>query len=272
MFNKQYNNIIDKLCVRLLHIKKKNRKVFIVLSGAQGSGKTTLTRNLKYKLAKNYKVLSLSIDDFYLSKRDREILSSSSSQLFKTRGVPGTHNIKNLEKVLKIFKSGKSRAFSIPIFSKAKDDIEKRRKNLLKFPYDFFLLEGWCNGYRGEINKNLNKPINLLEKRFDKSRIWRKNVNIFSKIYYLKIYKKADFSIFLKVPSFNKVFYWRKKQEMQIPKKYRMSPRKIKEFVCFYERITKNLLFNFKKYFDCYITIDKFHNYKSLTYKNAKKS
>ena len=196
MFNKQYNNIIDKLCVRLLHIKKKNRKVFIVLSGAQGSGKTTLTRNLKYKLAKNYKVLSLSIDDFYLSKRDREILSSSSSQLFKTRGVPGTHNIKNLEKVLKIFKSGKSRAFSIPIFSKAKDDIEKRRKNLLKFPYDFFLLEGWCNGYRGEINKNLNKPINLLEKRFDKSRIWRKNVNIFSKIYYLKIYKKADFSIF----------------------------------------------------------------------------
>ena len=74
MFNKQYNNIIDKLCVRLLHIKKKNRKVFIVLSGAQGSGKNTLTRNLKYKLAKNYKVLSLSIDDFYLSKRDREIL------------------------------------------------------------------------------------------------------------------------------------------------------------------------------------------------------
>ena len=69
MFNKQYNNIIDKLCVRLLHIKKKNhRKVFIILSGAQGSGKTTLTRNLKYKLAKNYKVLSLSIDDFYLSK------------------------------------------------------------------------------------------------------------------------------------------------------------------------------------------------------------
>ncbi len=132
MFNKQYNNIIDKLCVRLLHIKKKNRKVFIILSGAQGSGKTTLTRNLKYKLAKNYKVLSLSIDDFYLSKRDRAILSSSSSQLFKTRGVPGTHNIKNIEKVIKLFKSGKKTNLSIPVFSKAKDDIEKKKKKFIK--------------------------------------------------------------------------------------------------------------------------------------------
>ena len=264
MLNKQYSNIVGKICVRLLHIKKRKRKVFIVLSGAQGSGKTTLTKNLKNKLSKSHKVLSLSIDDFYLSKKDRKILSDKSSQLFKTRGVPGTHNIKNIEKVIKLFKSGKKTNLSIPLFSKAKDDIEKKRKNLLKFPCDFLLLEGWCNGYRGEINKSLNKPINVLEKRLDKSGIWRKNVNIFSKIYYLKIFKKADFSIFLKVPSFNKVFYWRKKQEMQIPKKYRMSSIRIKEFISYYERVTKNLLKNYQKIFNCYIIINAKHNFVKL--------
>ena len=63
MFNKQYNNIVGKICVRLLHIKKRKRKVFIVLSGAQGSGKTTLTKNLKDMLSKSHKVLSLSIEN-----------------------------------------------------------------------------------------------------------------------------------------------------------------------------------------------------------------
>ena len=64
MFNKQYNNIIDKLCVRLLHIKKKNRKVFIVLSGAQGSGKTTTAVKLAKNIEKNYKkkILLASLD------------------------------------------------------------------------------------------------------------------------------------------------------------------------------------------------------------------
>ena len=117
---------------QIIAYKKKKRKVFIVLSGAQGSGKTTLTKYLKDKLSKSHKVLSLSIDDFYLSKKDRKILSDKSSQLFKTRGVPGTHNIKNIEKVIKLFKSGKKTNLSIPVFSKAKDDIEKKKKKFIK--------------------------------------------------------------------------------------------------------------------------------------------
>ena len=35
---------------------------------------------------------------------------------------------------------------------------------------------------------------------------------------------------------------------MQIPKKYRMSSIRIKEFISYYERVTKNLLKNYQKF------------------------
>ena len=49
----------------------------------------------------------LSIDDFYFGKKDRNKLSKTASPLLVTRGVPGTHNLQHLKKVLKVFFSKK---------------------------------------------------------------------------------------------------------------------------------------------------------------------
>ena len=265
MFNNNYKTIVTKVSNHLL-IKKKNIKnLFCVVSGPQGSGKTTFTSIIKKKLVKEkLRVLILSIDDFYLSKKEREKLSNTISPLFMTRGVPGTHNLSYLKKVLKIFLSNKEYTYRLPKFSKADDNLLKAKFHNLQFPYDIFILEGWCINYRGECQSALQNPINSMEKNHDQSLKWRKFVNKKSKEYFKNIYKKSHCSIFLKIPSFKYVFQYRKKQELGIPKKKQMNNKQLKNFISFYERITKNLLVSKKNKFDIEINVKPNHNYVGL--------
>ena len=108
MFNQNYHNIVFEVTNKILEQQKKSRNLFCLVSGPQGSGKTTFAGIIKEELIKKkLKVLVLSIDDFYLSKKDRLQLSKKISPLFITRGVPGTHNLNFLKKVLNIFFSNK---------------------------------------------------------------------------------------------------------------------------------------------------------------------
>ena len=193
-------------------------------------------------------------------------MSKEISQLFVTRGVPGTHNLKLLRETLKIFKSNKKIKYKLPYFSKGHDDILNSKSINLTFPYDVFILEGWCIGYPGSTEQRLKKPINKLERKYDKNLKWRKYVNEMSKKYKVSIYKYSNFSVFLKIPSFKYVFDWRKKQEQQLPKKLQMNSKELKNFISFYERITVDLLKNYKKYFDSFVTIDSKHNFRPLRF------
>tara|TARA_B100001027_G_scaffold215331_1_gene189066 strand:- start:4420 stop:5226 length:807 start_codon:yes stop_codon:yes gene_type:complete len=260
--NKLYLNIVNEVAQTILNLKKKQRNIFCLISGPQGSGKTTFTLYVKKFLKKKkLKVLVLSIDNFYMSKEKRAKLSKNVSELFNTRGVPGTHDLKLLKEVLNNFKSKKKKIINLPLFSKAHDDILKSKYIKLNFPYDVFILEGWCIGYPGLLFNELNKPINKIEKKFDAKLKWRRYVNIMSKKYNTYIYKKSNLSIFLKIPSFKEVFIWRRKQERQLPKKLRMNDKQLKNFIYFYQRITISLLKNYKKLFDGYISVDKRHNF-----------
>ena len=103
MFNTRYKNIVEKVCRQLTLQQINTKNLFCLVSGHQGSGKTTFTSEVKKKLTKKkLKVLVLSIDDFYFSKKDRNKLSKTISPLLVTRGVPGTHNLRHLKKVLKV--------------------------------------------------------------------------------------------------------------------------------------------------------------------------
>lgn len=267
MINKIYLNTVDNIVKKIVHTKKKRKKVFCLISGSQGSGKTTLSVNIRKKLQeKKIKALVLSIDNFYSSKKTRNKLSKKVSKLFITRGVPGTHNLKFLRETLKIFKSNKKIKYKLPYFSKGHDDILNSKSIELTFPYDVFILEGWCIGYPGSTEKKLKKPINKLERKFDKNSKWRDYVNKMSKKYEVSIYKYSNFSVFLKIPSFKYVFHWRKKQEQQLAKKLQMNDKELKIFISFYERITIDLLKNYKKYFDSFIKIDSKHNFGPLSF------
>jgi D-glycerate 3-kinase len=73
--------------------KATSRHPLIVgINGAQGSGKSTLCAFLEVLLAaRRLRAVTLSIDDLYLGKTDRQALAREIHPLFATRGVPGTH-------------------------------------------------------------------------------------------------------------------------------------------------------------------------------------
>ena len=83
--------------------RKKNKTLFLGLSGGQGSGKTTVAGILKIIL-KNFferEIYVTSIDDFYKTYNERHKISKNIHPLLKTRGVPGTHEVKLVKKFLK---------------------------------------------------------------------------------------------------------------------------------------------------------------------------
>ena len=254
---------------------KKDKKTKVIgLTGGQGSGKSTISKILKIILkdAYNLNTVVFSIDDFYKTLKERKKMSKQVSSLFKTRGVPGTHDTKLLYKCLKKLKDKKFSKISIPLFDKSNDDrfSKKKWQKILRKP-NIIIFEGWCVGVSPQKKKDLLVPINELEKEKDKKRVWRNRVNKELKNEYKKIFGLIDKIIFLKVPSFNHVYKWRLLQEKKLRAtsngKKTMTDKQIKNFIMFYERLTKHMLKNFSRNVDTVIKIDEKHRLKSIKFK-----
>tara|TARA_Y100000816_G_C26054628_1_gene553300 strand:- start:479 stop:1393 length:915 start_codon:yes stop_codon:yes gene_type:complete len=253
------------------YLRKKSTTI-IGLTGGQGSGKSTISNILKIILKEkyDYNTIIFSIDDFYKTLRERELMAKKISPLFTTRGVPGTHDTTFLYRTLKNLKSRKFRTMQIPKFDKSIDDRAPKKKwqNIKKKP-DIVIFEGWCVGAVHQKKKDLLRPINTLERDKDKNKIWRFSVNNELKHKYKIIFSLIDKIIFLKVPSFKYVFKWRLLQEkkLKISSKGKkiMSSYEIKNFIMYYERITKRMLKTLKKS-DSVINIDKKHRLSSIKF------
>ncbi len=258
--------------INKIYLKKKKTQV-IGLTGGQGSGKSTISNILKIILKENYNLETVifSIDDFYKTLKEREIMSKKISPLFLTRGVPGTHDTKMIFNCIKKLTNKKFQRFKIPKFDKAIDDRVSKRKwlKVTKKPH-IVIFEGWCVGVQHQKNKDLLIAINELEKHQDKKRIWRRIVNQELKKNYKKIFKLIDKTIFLKVPSFKHVLNWRLLQEKKLRIKAKgkktMTDDQIKKFIMFYERITKHMLQTLTYKADSVIEIDTKHRLKSIKF------
>ena len=235
--------------------QKKERTLFLGLSGGQGSGKTTITGILKIILKKYFKrkIKTVSIDDFYKTLRERKNMSKKIHPLFKTRGVPGTHDTSSIKNFFIKIKKKKFKKFKIPKFAKNLDDRLKKKYwyNVNERP-EIVILEGWCVGAKSQSQSLIKKPINDLEKSEDKQMIWRKHVNHKLKNDYKKIFSKIDHFIFIKIPNFKVVFKWRFLQESKLRKNSylnnkTMSYNEIKRFIMFYERITLQMIKDLSK-------------------------
>ena len=256
--------------------KKKGETLFLGFSGGQGSGKTTVTGVLKIILEKFFKrqIYVGSIDDFYKTLKDRNKMSYKIHPLFKTRGVPGTHDINFIKNFFKIIKKNKFKKIKLPRFNKSIDDRFKKNywHNIKKKP-EIVILEGWCVGAKPQTNFTLNKPINILEKNEDKNLIWRKYTNEKLKKEYRKLFSMIDHFIFMKIPSFNVVFKWRYLQEKKLRKKSHsgkkiMSYNEIKRFIMFYQRITLQMMKDLVKSASVVILLKKNHEIKKVLYKS----
>ena len=252
------------------YIKDKKTKI-IGLTGGQGSGKSTISIILKIILKEIYKLETVifSIDDFYKTIKQRRSISKKVSHLFLTRGVPGTHDTKLLMDCFKKLKNKKFKKLLIPKFDKSIDDrLPKKKWQKIKKKPNIIIFEGWCVGATPQKNKELSIPINILETEKDKNNIWRKKVNYELKTSYKKIFNLVDEFIYLKVPSFKHVLKWRllqeKKLKMRSKGKKIMTNEQIKNFIMYYERITKHMLKNFSSKARVVIKIDDKHRLKSI--------
>ena len=255
-------------------IYSKDFKTKIIgLSGGQGAGKSTITGILKLILKKKYglNICVFSIDDFYKTKNERLRMSRKKHPLFITRGVPGTHDITLLNQTIRKLKQKKFRTVLIPKFDKSKDDRFKKNKwQKIKIKPDIIIFEGWCVGTTHQNNNELKRPLNLIEKKYDENLKWRKTVNNLIKKRYKNIFNKIDKLVFLKVPHFNYIIKWRwlQEQKMKLTTKSKktMSKTEVKEFIMFYERLTKHMIKNYSKISDLTIFLDKKHRSKKMIF------
>ena len=209
----------------------------IGITGSQGSGKTTFAQSLVTSLrSRKPLTVSLSLDDFYLSKTARGELAESVHPLLATRGVPGTHETDLLEKVLdQVASEGMPKEISLPTFDKARDDRGPNKSAYV----GKLVLEGWCLGAAAQSVQDLHEPVNDLEREEDSSGEWRYWVNSQIQSRYHRLWQKVDFWIRLIPPSFTSVFEWRRKQEEQLDIRKRMSDTDLKRFIQHYERLTR---------------------------------
>lgn len=201
--------------------KKKGETLILGFSGGQGSGKTTVSEILKIILKKFFKrkLHVISIDDFYKTLKDRDKMSHKIHPLFKTRGVPGTHDINLVKKFFNIIKKNKFEKIKLPRFEKAEDNRAKKKYwfNIKQKP-DIVILEGWCVGAKHQSNFLIKKSINTLEKLEDRDLIWRKYINKKLKKEYKQLFSMIDHFIFMKIPNFRMVLKWRLLQENKLKK------------------------------------------------------
>jgi D-glycerate 3-kinase len=217
----------------------------VAISGSQGSGKSTLADHLVNAIGNlGVSAISVSLDDYYLSRAQRLTLGEKIHPLLSTRGVPGTHDTQLLKQTLSGFSSQEARksgddlhttiSARLPKFNKALDDHDGFRE----INACVLVVEGWCLGVQAQPTKMLEETVNSLEDEEDREGIWRRWVNQQIKTHYVQLWPYIDYWIELKAPSFQQVLQWRAEQESNLLQHQRMSEVQLKRFIQHYERLT----------------------------------
>ncbi|WP_415294699.1 uridine kinase [Candidatus Pelagibacter sp. Uisw_113] len=255
----------------------KKKPLIIGLAGGQGSGKTTISSILTLILQKYFKlnVFKVSIDDFYKTRKDRRSLSKNKHPLLMTRGVPGTHDIDLMLNFFKKIKDKNFKSLQIPTFNKAIDD--RCSKNLwhkIKTKPDVVIFEGWCVGARPQLNNQLKKPINSLEKVYDQGVKWRAHVNNQLKTKYKTLFNQLDGLLYLKAKNFNLLREWRLKQERKLWAQTKnkknlkiMSSGDVINFMQTYQRITEQMFKDAVKSSSIIMNLNSNHQIEKIKFK-----
>jgi D-glycerate 3-kinase len=220
------------------------------ICGPQGSGKSTTVAVVAALLeARGLKVATLSLDDLYLPRADREALARDVHPLLRTRGVPGTHDVALGLAVLDDL-AGQGET-ALPRFDKASDDrAPVDAWPVVAGPVDVVLFEGWCVGARPEPPQALAAPLNALERERDPDGTWRAYVNAALAGPYRALFARLDLLVLLTAPDFETVLAWRREQEAKLRGRLAeagqgadraMSDEEVAVFVQHYERLSRHI-------------------------------
>lgn len=152
------DQIIAQFITDVLASSTAGRPLVIGLNGPQGSGKTTATTAAVKELSaeKNLRGVTLSIDDFYLTRAEQVALARAhgGNPYLQQRGYPGTHDIRLGTETLANLKAinKTEQPVALPRYDKSLEDGEGDRLPGASWPtiiapLDFVILEGWCVGF-----------------------------------------------------------------------------------------------------------------------------
>lgn len=241
--------------------------------GAQGSGKSTLADLLcrAMRSAAGKSVVNLSIDDFYLTKKERAQLAAEVSPLLATRGPPGTHDVDlALSTVRQLVSLAAGASMTIPRFDKANDDrVPESDYDVVTGSVDLIVLEGWCLGCQPVAPEALVEPINDLERNEDRDGVWRRFVNA-SIENYQSLFDCIDAMIMLKTANSESIVHWRSEQEEKLQAGGHasgsgiMTSAEIERFVQFFERVSRDTEAQLERVADVVITQDENHRVQAV--------
>ena len=236
-------------------------RLVIGLSGAQGSGKSTVAARAVEQLNRSGVAAAvLSLDDFYLTKAQRQALARAIHPLLAVRGPPGTHDIAALGEVLLRLRQGE--AATSPRFDKLADDRASPACDRVIGPAQVVLLEGWCVGAEPAATEDLDRPLNVLEAGEDPEGVWRRAVEVALAGAYRSLFAALDGLIFLQAPGFEVVSAWRLQQEAANARDAApggstpMDAAAVDRFAQHYERITRRMLRDTPAQADLVIVLD----------------
>lgn len=224
------------------------RPPVFAIAGLQGSGKSTLSAQLaRAGRTRGLNVVALSIDDFYLTRRERLALGRQVHPLLATRGPPGTHDVALACKAIDALRGMRAgTTVPLPRFDKLGDRrASPSHWRVVRHKPDLIVFEGWLLKVPAEPAQALRQPLNALERRDDQDGSWRRYCNQALNAYE-PLWRRLDCLLFLQGPGFEVVPGWRWQQEQALqaanPQRRAMKRAEVERFVQFFERVSRQAL------------------------------
>lgn len=218
----------------------------LAISGLQGSGKSTLAEQVVARARnRGLNAATLSIDDVYLTRAQRQRLARQVHPLLITRGPPGTHDLPLVHALLDA--AAAREPLALPRFDKLADErLPQAQWPRLEKPLDLLVFEGWFLGTPAQDESELAQPLNALERDADSDGRWRHWCNQALGRDYPALWQRCDRLWFLQPPDFSVVPRWRWQQEQSLqaaqPGRHGMSRPQLERFVQYFERVSRQAL------------------------------